>query len=82
MHPHSFQEPLSFSMALVGSPLQATKTVSTPIAVGLRDQLILLQSQDGLAAILPHGISVPLKCAARGCRDVSALCMPHFCGCY
>lgn len=65
MHPHTFQEPLSFIMALVGSPLRATKTVSNLTAVGLRDQLIPLQSQDGLAAILPHSISVPFKVCSK-----------------
>lgn len=67
-------------MALVGSPLQATKTVSDPVAVGLRDQPMPLQSQHALAAILHHGhLSLaPLRSAARGCTDVNALCMPHF----
>lgn len=67
-------------MALVGSPLQGTKTVSNPIVAGLRDQLTPLPSQDALAAILhcSHLSLAPLKCAARGCTDVNALCMPHF----
>lgn len=71
---------MSFSLALVGSPLQGTKTVSNPIAVGLRDQLLPLQSQDALAAILHHGLLslAPSKCAARGSTDADALCMPHF----
>lgn len=80
IHPHSFQEPVSFSMALVGSPLQGTKTVSDPVAVGLRDELMPLQSQDALAAILHHALLslAPLKRAARGGTDANALCMPHF----
>ena len=39
-------------MALVGSRLQGTKPVSNPIAVGLRDQLAPLLSQEALAAVL------------------------------
>lgn len=67
-------------MALVGSPLQGTKTLSNQVAAGLRDLLTPLPSQDALPAILhcSHLSLAPLKCAARGYADVNALCMPHF----
>lgn len=47
-----FDESVSISMALVGSRLQGRKTVSNPIAAGLRDQLTPLLSREALAAVL------------------------------
>lgn len=67
-------------MALVGSPLQGTKTVSNPIVAGLRDQLTPLPSQNALAAVLhcSHLSLAPLKCAAQQeAAQMLMLCACH-----